>query len=299
MKAADLVTAAADHRAEQKETDLRVLREHFAVCDLDENGWLSLREAEVTLSLQRDEFRRADANQDGGLELSEFVAQQALLLARLGARPPASSAETGETSTDPALAPGTEEDGVGDASAAPASDPAPAAPATGFASLFLRPSDLLRRYDVDESKGINVAELERLFSEMGVPLSAEMVVAQMNPDGVGELGPKELLPLAWIASRYLPEALRPDAPATTETGRAADDAPSSSSSKAPPAVATSHFERLDKGGDGFLDESDLRALQGHARLDVRIRAVLSAMDQDGDGRLSETEFRASMRYGAE
>lgn len=294
MQAADQVTAAADHGAVRAETDVRLLREHFGVCDLDGNGWLSLRETEVTLSLARDEYRRADANQDGRLDPAEFEGQQELMLARLGARAPAAPPESeGEAAparelpADPLLVPPepgapTPRKPGGRRATRPESD---------FATLLLRPIDLLRRYDVDRSKGIGVSELDKLFSEIGLMLSPEMVVAQMDPNASGELTVRELTPLAWLASQNLPESLRPDqAPARSEGAPAlADETP------LPAKAVRTHFDLLDAGHDAFIDEADLRTLQKNVRLEVRLRTVLSALDTDGDGRLSEAEFRGSMR----
>jgi hypothetical protein len=87
MQEADQVTAAADHRTEVEAAQAKLLGEHFQLCDLDASGWLSLRETEVTLSLDRGDFRRMDVNKDGRLDRAEFSAQGEQLLARLGARP--------------------------------------------------------------------------------------------------------------------------------------------------------------------------------------------------------------------
>lgn len=293
MKAADLVTAAADHAAAQDEANALLAREHFGVCDLDGNGWLSLRETEVTLALTRDEYRRADANQDGRLDLAEFEGEQELVLARLGARPPLAKPET---TPEPLRGP------LADplpASSAPSLPPAARAQATNkrraarsdsaFGKLLVRPVDLLRRYDLDHSKGIGTTEIEKLFNELGLAFSAEMVMAQMDPNASGELGLRELTPLAWLASKNLPESLRPDSAPTGEPEPASE-------SVSPPRT---HFDLLDPGHDEFIDEADLRALQANVRLEVRLRAVLSALDGDGDGRLSEAEFRASMRRVAD
>jgi Ca2+-binding EF-hand superfamily protein len=286
MKAADLVTAAADHRAVRSEAEQRLLREHFGVCDLDDNGWISLREGEVTLSLGRDEFKRADANQDGGLDAGEFEAQQGWLLARLGAReaavPPEHELEPArEPPADPLIVPG-------------AADAAPRRAPSELASMLVRPVDLLRRYDADRSKGISVAEVEKLFTELGLALSAEMVVAQMDPNASGELGTRELTPLAWLASEHMPESLRPDFARPPEAPAGEDE-----EEPAPADATITHFELLDDGGDGFVDEADLRKLQGNVRLELRIRSVLLAMDGDGDGRLSEGEFRSAMTRAAD
>ena len=301
MQAADLVTAAADHAAEQHELDLRRLREHFRVCDLDDNGWLSLREAQVTLALGRDEYRRFDANQDGRLDPAEFEAQSELFLTRLGATEPAPEPAAPAPAAETPAAPqeGAAQDSP--VTPGPAADrtaakqkPQDGKPHSEFATLLVKPAELLQRYDLDQSKGISGPEIEKFFSEFGLVLSSEMVIAQMDANKSGELEARELKTLAWLASQNVPESLRPDPPVATATPDVADDAPA-----APlPPHAPTHFTLLDPGRDGFIDESDLRALQSQARLDVRVRAVLSAMDTDGDGRLSEAEFRASMERRA-
>jgi Ca2+-binding EF-hand superfamily protein len=301
MTAADEVTAAADHLAAQRERELRQLREHFAVCDLDANGWLSLRELEVTLALSREEFRRTDANLDGGIELAEFEAQRERLLPLLGVPlAPADEAPAAEPAREPPAGP-TPEPASTSAQAPPKA--LPARPHSPFSDLLVRAPDLLQRYDLDDSKGLSVAEVAKLLTELGLELSPEVVVAQMDPNDSGELGARELGPLAWLATKHMPEALRPDpsppapevAAASTPAGEAptvpADDG--APHALAPPARA-SHFDLLDPGRDGALDEADLRALQSQARLDVRLRAVLSAMDADGDGQLSRAEFDAAM-----
>ena len=115
-------------------------------------------------------------------------------------------------------------------------------------------------------------------------------VAQMDPDDSGQLESGELSAIAWLVSRHVPEALRTQ-PAPAEPAPEGSGPPLPAE---PRALVPTHFARLDPGHDGFIDETDLRALQSPSRLDLRFRALLSAMDKDGDGRLSEAEFQASM-----
>lgn len=300
MKEADQVTAAADHLTQADKARAQSLLDHFRLCDLDSGGWLSLREAEVTLSLDRSEYRRMDANQDGRLDATEFSAQGELLLARLGALPASTEAER-KAQAEPLSEPEAE-------APSPPAPPAPADPephqpgarsnASAPSALAVRPSDLLGRYDGDQSAGIDATEIERFFAEAGLALSPELVVAQMDPDDSGQLESPELVAIAWLASRHLPESLRPvPAPATPAEEPALAAAAPLAQPPARLALLSTHFGRLDPGHDGFIDEADLRALQSPSRLDLRFRALLSAMDQDGDGRLSEPEFRSSMGDG--
>lgn len=309
MKEADQVTAAADHLSEVERARLQFLREHFRICDLDSSGWLSLREVEVTLSFGRGEYRRMDGNQDGRLDETEFTVQGELLLARLGATPASleagRAAKSGEEAEE--LAEPRAEGGAAEAATEPApEEPSRAEPDDEAAppipseqgSMAVRPDDLLGRYDADLSAGIDAAEIEKLFLEAGLVLSPELVVAQMDPDDSGQLESGELVAIAWLVSQHVPEALRP-APAPEIVALADEPPPSAPGPLAEPpdrgALLPTHFARLDPGQDGFIDEADLRALQSPSRLDLRFRALLSAMDQDGDGRLSEAEFRGSMR----
>mgnify|MGYP003694791581 CR=1 FL=1 len=69
-----------------------------------------------------------------------------------------------------------------------------------------------------------------------------------------------------LASQHLPESLRP-APA-------AEPAPPPRRRRPTESVLATHFRRLDAGHDGFHRRSDLRALQGQARLDRSLRSLL-------------------------
>ncbi|HEX6882926.1 MAG TPA: EF-hand domain-containing protein, partial [Planctomycetota bacterium] len=110
----------------------------------------------------------------------------------------------------------------------------------------------------------------------------------------GELEGAELLPFAWLVSKAHPPAPPPPAASEPLASPSAPAPPVAQPEVAPGPGGGNHFARLDPSRDGLIDESDLRALQAPARLDLHLRAVLSAMDQDGDGRLAEDEFRAAL-----
>ena len=293
VQEADRVTATADLLAAREVELERELKEHFKLCDLDGNGWISLREAEVTLSYGRADYRRVDEDQDGRIAPAEFARHGDELLTRLGAAPPPAP-ETSEPAREPPATPDAE---TAEPEPTPAEAPAPALSAAEAKGLFPRPQDLLRRYDADASKGLDTAEITRLCSELGQTLSPELVVEQMDPNENGQLEARELGNLCWIVSQHLPEAMRPaltpppaPEPEPAPEVAAADEKPHGDAR----SRALTHFRRLDASEDGVLDETDLRALQSPARLDVRLEAVLSALDANGDGHLTEDEFHASM-----
>lgn len=295
MKAADQVTATADHLARLDEAQRSLLLEHFRLCDLDENGWLSLREGEVTLALDRNEFRRTDVNQDGRLDEAEFAAQKELLLARLGARPGGLPPGTpsGAEPTEPVADPPMDEPPAPlatDTDTAVAALPGPAD--SELRAVHPSPAELVARYDEDGDTALGAGEIERFLGDAGLALVPELVVELYDRDDTAGLETAELYPLAWMASQRLPPpaaAAPGDAAGTSQGDAAAADA-----ATARTLGGLTHFGRLDPDRDGYVTEAELRKLQSPVRLELRLRALLSGMDQDGDGRLSEAEFRASM-----
>lgn len=298
MTEADRVAEEARARAELESADEKRLKELFRLSDLDQNGWISLREAELVLAFDRAEYGRADADQDGRVVAREFSAQKTLVFARLGAPPPAPgkapaavAAPDAEPTPPPAVA-GTQEGprpgkGAGKARAEVIALP----------GVFPRPTDLLARYDRDHSKALGTEEIERLLAELGLDLSAPLVLAQMDPDESGELALTELLPLSLLASRHMPESMKPgaapkEAPAPP-SGVAAEPA-AEPGPRVSALEALTPFGRLDRDKDGFVGEADLAAMQGVARTDARLGALLSALDQDGDRKVSRAEFERAM-----
>lgn len=297
MKEADRVADEAEARRALESSEEKRLRELFALCDLDHNGWLSLREAELVLSFDRAEYRRADLDQDGRLVPREFAAQKTLVFARLGAPEEPAPQPAQQPDEPPAAAP------LEETVATPAPAPKPRRrEALALPGVFPRPTDLLQRYDQDASQALSAGEVERLLGDLGLDLSAPLVVAQMDPDKSGELAAVELLPLSLLASKHMPESMRPPPRAPRAEAEAPPAAPSSGTAPAevPPArpsalAAMTPFGRLDRDRDGFISEQDLRSMEGLARLDARVNVLLSALDTDGDRRLSQDEFTRAMQ----
>ena len=259
---ADRVTQSAENQAARAEDRERTFVEHFHVCDLDGNGWISFREAEATLGIDRSEFRRYDVDQDGGIGPQEFRDRSQALLTLLGAiQPPIVKTPEGASDSD-----------------LPPADP----DAPGRPSLL--PSDLIARADADESGSLGRDELARLFAELSAPLQAELVLAKNDADGSGTLEEAELSEVSTALARLA------SGPGPAEARRA-----SAQSGMRRIEGPARHFQRLDADGDGAIGEDDLRACLGSARIELRLGGVLGALDQDGDRRVDETEFLGAFR----
>jgi len=297
MKEADRVAAEAEARRALESAEDRRLRELFVLCDLDHNGWLSLREAELVLSFDRAEYRRADLDQDGRLVQKELASQKTLVFARLGAPPEPEPSPSPPAPEAPApAAPESATAAPTPAAEVPLAPRARAREALALPGVFPRPSDLLQRYDQDASQALDAAEVERLLVDLGLDLSAPLLVAQMDPDKSGALAAVELLPLSLLASKHMPEALRPNARKAQAAPPVASAPPAKEAPARPSALAAmTPFGRLDRDHDGFISEQDLRSMEGLARLDARVGVLLAALDGDGDRRLSRDEFERAMQ----
>jgi len=286
--------AAKKLQRREKERE-REVAAHFEICDLDANGWVSYREAEVTLGIEKVEFRLYDENQDGKITPAEFRDRYQTILGLLGAvRPP--------VRPNPGVEVVEAEEGVLEEEVEPVG-PA-GAPEEAIPEVFPSPKDLLEIYDRDRNGGLAESELEALFRDIGGALSADVVARQMDPDLSGELELSELGPLSMLVSRRLPEPV---------TGTVSGEAPvlheiysitlprkqPAGAPPAPPRILgpVTQFRRLDLWNDGYIDTEDLRQLLAPARVNVRPAAVIAALDQNGDGLLDHFEFLACM--GAE
>lgn len=278
---ADRVVQNTELQSRLKQEREKRIGEHFKVCDLDENGWISFREASTILGISRQEFRRYDTDIDGDIDAEEFRARARTLLGLLGALP---DPGRGEGSNDAPVGARTKE----------AQPP------------VFTVERLLERFDADVSGSLNLGELSKLFDLCKADLSPELLTEHMDPNDSGELEANELGPVATLLTE-----MRLVLPPTTELAdnpntklRAFDELYKRDRDKEHPAGAlgaalkiagpVSHFRRLDLWNDGYIDESDLRQLISPARIEVRVTAILSALDADGDNRLSQEEFRTAL-----
>jgi Ca2+-binding EF-hand superfamily protein len=252
---------------------------YFALCDLDQNGWISFSEARTTLGLERARFRVFDADRDGRLERPEFGLRYREFLGRLGAF----DAATEKVSPPPVVQP------------EPDVAPAPRGP------RFPQAERLLVTYDVDKSGGLGARELTTMFTEQQLRISLQVVLSQLDPNETGELELFELVPLASMIETQLivpldelPAERRQRIEDIMRDVRPREMASLGATLAPQLSGPMTHFRRLDLNGDGLIEADDLKGLASPARIDVRASAVLAALDRDGDGALSPTEFRAAL-----
>lgn len=251
----------------------------FARLDLDSNGWISYREMSAEISIDRAEFRRYDTNADGRVGPREFAVRTADVLARLGVAPAPKASE------EPLLDRGGE-------TGATDSEPAPDFPTA---------ADILAVYDRDESGGLVREEIERLFDDLAVRLSARVVGDSLDHDKDATLNAQELDPLARMVRRHAsssgdtasPTAEPSPAPKALDRRTSQGLRPTQAGETPDPGPA-SPFQRLDLDGDGWIEEGELQTLQFPARTRVRAREVLAALDRNADGLLSRAEFEAAL-----
>ncbi len=264
----------------EAEHALRMLQD-FRLADADGSGWISFREAQDSLKLTRSEYRTYDQDADGRLNSAEFKLRYRTILARIG----------GVRSPDPvAPKPETDSDEPPQVFQAPPPKKRP----------YPAPEDVLSTYDRDKSRGLDRDELTRLFRDLQMELSADLLAVQMDPNESGELELDELGPLALLVGQRLP----PSFTSSTTSAVAFEELYRSviprrtidGGQPAPPLIPgpVTHFRRLDLYGDTYIDADDLRELLVPARLEIRSTTVIAAMDTSGDGRLSEAEFERAL-----
>jgi Ca2+-binding EF-hand superfamily protein len=256
--------APPKRRNPQMDEDDQLVTKFFNDCDENGNGWISFREAESAMSLNRDSFAIFDKDRDGRIDPIEFKIRYDVIKKLGGAFPaPTSSGHTRR-------------------------------------STSRSPEALVRAYDRNADGILDTLELKRLFAETsGSTLPPEVAMGILDQDKSGKLEAPELAHLAAILSRSSSSEPAGPAPESIDelfgkrVKRSAQSGATAQSLWIPGPVTA--FKRLDFDEDGQLSASDLIELARPLQVPVRIHALIAALDTDGDGTLSEAEFRASMR----
>ncbi len=251
--------------------------EYFATCDYDENGWISYREAEASLHLNRDGFAQYDADNNGQVTRDEFNTRYRLLLKRVGSfRIP-----TPESVTQVPVG------------AVPLSmQPVTALPNTSQAFVGL--------YDKDVNGMLNLAELTSASTALGFPgIPPTAILAKLDLNKNGSVEPPELEGV--LAALHILDAaslvsLGAKAGSIEELFGGTTPRPYfTGGTPQPPTIKgpVLPFRRLDLDNDGFIDVDDLEQLSLSAHTVVRPSAILAGLDRDADGKLSPEELLAA------
>lgn len=239
------------------------LQTWFGTMDLNGDAWLSLRETAAGLNFDRGRFKSFDLDRDGRFDLSEYREFYVKEL-QAGRVPPAPR------------------NAVGTAPPSPHRDP-----------LQLRIA-----FDRDLDRALDLREFATLLASYGqARLDSQMVFQRVDTNGDLRLDVSELARVSSLLDPVAQNARSlqsvPMARSLRELFGARVDRGSVSQ---PPQLfgPIPPFWRLDLDGDGYIEDEDLRELQGRLHLAVSVAAVMSTLDLDGDGQLSLLEFRMSM-----
>jgi Ca2+-binding EF-hand superfamily protein len=258
-----------DDRASDR-TEEAIARGYFTTCDHDGNGWVSMREAERAMQVDRDGFAAFDTDRDGRIDATEFLVRYRSIVAMTGSfRPP----ESGEEVV-----------------------PVPR-----------RNAEQLRTaYDADRNGGLDTAEFRRVLLDYGrEELPVELLLSKLDIDRSNRVDGEELENLSRLLSAtHLPSLgadlvgePEPRAGSIAELfGTPVERSTTFKAVSEPPRITgpVPFFLRLDLDRDGFVSEQELAKLGAPLELPVRIATVMAALDTNGDTRLSEAEFMRSM-----
>ncbi|MDP6539257.1 MAG: hypothetical protein QF903_04825 [Planctomycetota bacterium] len=171
---------------------------YFEVCDYDENGWISFREASAALDVSRTRFFAYDRDRDGRVLREEFLAVYLDTVRRLGAFQPPTPRE------------GSLSDALPE-SIKPTASGEVLEKAGSLAELFGQPSARedaklisplpprirgpvphFLRLDLDRDGRIRTDDLLALLRPVQLPVRINTVIATLDADGDGGLDADEL-----------------------------------------------------------------------------------------------------------
>ncbi|MFT4711383.1 MAG: hypothetical protein ACJAZ8_001071 [Planctomycetota bacterium] len=247
--------------------------EYFTTCDYDANGWISFREAEASLHLNRDGFAQYDANDDGQITREEFHDRYTELLQRVGLfRIPTPIGQTDST-PEPLVEPGAE----------------PAFPATSQA--------FVDTYDINVDGRLDASEIGPAATALGFPgIDTDAVLALLDTDGSSYVEPAEVTAIVQSLNASGATITAPKAASIEELfGESLERPYFVGATPRPPYIKgpVIPFRRLDSNNNGFIEIIDLEHLSVSAHTVIRPSAVLAGLDINGDGQLSPEELKAA------
>jgi len=240
---------------------------YFEICDHDDNGWISYREARKSLQLLgRDEFAVYDSDADGRVTADEFGERYRVVVDRMGA---------------------FQQPLPGDG---------------GSRALTRNSTQLVSAYDQDADRSLDEAELATLLSDYDLDeLPAQTIMEKLDRDHTGELDGSELTQLSRLLSapaQLTDTGTGLEQPASIDElfGEVLAREQTIDAVEQPPRIPgpVPHFRRLDFDNDGTISRRDLERLQSPLQLEARAGVALATLDLDGDGVVTPAEFRASM-----
>lgn len=245
----------------QDENQGELARRYFGIADYDSGGWVSFAEASQSLLISREEFRRYDIDQDGGIDRTEFEARYRRIVETQGIfQPPIPAPKRALNLPTPTL------------------------------SWF-------QRFDSDGSGSWDLAELSLALEDRDLSqLATAENFTLVDADRSGRLEAPEinavlqLVTLSGGGLRARASSVRELFGKALPTPVGPGVVPSPARLPGPLPV----FERLDVNGDGVCSDVDLRELAFPAALPIRPQALLAALDRDGDGALSAAEFQRAL-----
>lgn len=244
------------------------LLEFFAIADHDGNGWISYREARESLDVDRLTYSAFDADRDGRVRLAEFEERLAYIEERGGfVRAPR--------------------------------------PSEGPVLLPTRNSEQLRNaFDTNADGALEEFEIDQLlatYRRHDVP--TRIVIEKLDTNNSKKLELDELTSLSQLLSTTYSElderAARPSQDLSIDAlfgGLTEPTIVEYQRTQSPPRIGgpVRPFRRLDLDGNGEVSIEELERLQRPLTLEVRIGAVLAALDADGNGTLSSDEFAGAL-----
>ncbi|MEM7309356.1 MAG: EF-hand domain-containing protein [Planctomycetota bacterium] len=256
---------------------VRLEEQYFLTCDANGNGWISYRESSARMQTDRDEYFLFDADEDGRIGRDEFGARYRYTVESVGSfRPPITPK-----------------------------------------SLFPTPEGSPLVYDFNASGALEERELSAFLLDKGIRMPVNVLFDHLDANESDALELDEFGAVVATLAPLVPDDLplpgadllsggtstTPDLsltapPATvlelfgTSVPREVKYGATPGPDRVPGPIR--HFDRLDYDRSGFLEEEDLLDLLRPANVDVRVGAVVAALDSNGDGKLSRLEFEEAL-----